>query len=172
MTWTENNGIPLAYAANSDLEFHPDVLKSRQLVISVGHDEYWSAPMRDNLEAFIGEGGNVAFLSGNTCCWQVRSEDDGSALTCWKQNYHSDPVYGARKEYALLSSLWSHSLIGRPENTLTGVGFLWGGYHKSHGQYMDGSGAFTAHRTDHWIFEGTRIKPNDDIGGKHTVAGD
>ena len=171
VTWAENNGIPLAYAANSDLEFHPDVLKSRQLVISVGHDEYWSAPMRDNLEAFIGEGGNVAFLSGNTCCWQVRSEDDGSALTCWKQNYHSDPVYGARKEYALLSSLWSHSLIGRPENTLTGVGFLWGGYHKSHGQYMDGSGAFTAHRTDHWIFEGTGIKPNDAIGGKHTVVG-
>ena len=171
VTWAENNGIPLAYAANSDLEFHPDVLKNRRLVISVGHDEYWSAPMRDNLEAFIGEGGNVAFLSGNTCCWQVRSEDRGSALTCWKQNYHSDPVYGARKEYALLSSLWSHDLIGRPENTLTGVGFLWGGYHKSHGQHMDGSGAFTAHRTDHWIFEGTGLKPNDPIGGKHTVVG-
>jgi hypothetical protein len=55
----------------------PEMLASYKLVLSVGHDEYWSAPMRDNLEAFIGEGGNVAFFSGNTCCWQVRSEDGG-----------------------------------------------------------------------------------------------
>ena len=171
VAWAERKGIPLAFAANSDLEFHPDILKNRRLVISVGHDEYWSAPMRDNLESFIGDGGNVAFFSGNTCCWQVRSEDDGNALTCWKQSYKSDPVFKAGKGQALLSSLWSHHLIGRPENTLTGVGFLWGGYHKSHGQLMDGSGAFTAHRTDHWIFEGTDLKRGDAIGGKDTVVG-
>ncbi|MBT5902738.1 hypothetical protein N9Y63_00555 [Akkermansiaceae bacterium] len=171
VAWAEKQEIPLAFAVNSDLEFHPDILKKRRLVISVGHDEYWSAPMRDHLESFIGDGGNVAFFSGNTCCWQVRSEDDGNALTCWKQTYQSDPVFEAGKSQALLSSLWSHHLIDRPENTLTGVGFLWGGYHKSHGQHMDGSGAFTAHRTNHWIFKGTDLKRGDAIGGKHTVVG-
>ncbi|MGK0186599.1 MAG: hypothetical protein ACI9R3_002382 [Verrucomicrobiales bacterium] len=169
--WAEKNGIRLAFAANGDLEFHPDILKNRRLVLSVGHDEYWSAPMRDHLEAFIGDGGNVAFFSGNTCCWQVRSEEGGNALTCWKQSYKSDPVFEAKEGHALLSSLWSHHLIGRPENTLTGVGFLWGGFHKSHGQYMDGSGAFTAHRTDHWIFGGTGLKRGEGFGGKHTVVG-
>ena len=49
---------------------------------------------------FIAAGGNVAFFSGNTCCWQVRSEDGGQALTCWKQNYHSDPIYAARENNA------------------------------------------------------------------------
>ena len=171
VAWAEKKGIPLAFAANSDLEFHPDILKNRRLVLSVGHDEYWSAPMRDHLESFIGDGGNVAFLSGNTCCWQVRSEDDGKALTCWKQSYKSDPILKAGKGNTLLSSLWSHHLIERPENTLTGVGFLWGGYHRSHGQYMDGSGAFTTHRPDHWIFEGTNLKRGDSIGGKDTVVG-
>ena len=127
--------------------------------------------MRDQLEAFIGAGGNVAFFSGNTCCWQVRSEEGGNALSCWKQNYHSDPVYGARGSRASLSSLWSHHLVGRPENQLTGVGFLWGGYHLSHGQYMDGSGAFTVHRPEHWLFEGTGVGRGDAIGGKHTVVG-
>lgn len=171
VAWAEREGIRLAYAANSDLEYHPEVLDQRRLVLSVGHDEYWSAPMRDTLEAFIGAGGNVAFFSGNTCCWQVRSEDGGSALTCWKQNYHSDPVYGARKSRATLSSLWSHYLVERPENTLTGVGFLWGGYHLSHGQYMDGSGAYTVHRPEHWIFEGTDVKRGDAVGAMHTVVG-
>ena len=146
-------------------------LEKRRLVLSVGHDEYWSAPMRDHLEGFIGGGGNVAFFSGNTCCWQVRSEDGGSALTCWKQNYQTDPIYGVRGSYATLSSLWSHHLVERPENKLTGVGFLWGGYHLSHGQYMDGSGAFTVHRPDHWLFEGTGLKRGDSVGGKHTVVG-
>ncbi len=169
--WAERNGIALEYAANSDLEFHPEMLAAYRLVLSVGHDEYWSAPMRDSLEKFIGGGGNVAFFSGNTCCWQVRSEEGGSALTCWKQNYHSDPVYGARAGYATLSSLWSHHLVKRPENQLTGVGFLWGGYHKSHGQLMDGSGAFTVHRPEHWLYEGTGVKRGDGFGGKDTIVG-
>lgn len=171
VTWAEKKGIRLAFAANSDLEFHPDILKNRRLVVSVGHDEYWSTPMRDNLEAFIGGGGNVAFFSGNTCCWQVRSEEEGNALTSWKQNYKSDPVFEVGKVNPLLSTLWSHYLLGRPENSLTGVGFLRGGYHKSHGQLMDGSGAYTAHRPDHWVFEGTHLKRGDSIGGKDTIVG-
>jgi hypothetical protein len=169
--WAERHGIVLEFAANSDLEFHPEMLAKYKLILSVGHDEYWSAPMRDHLEKFITDGGNVAFFSGNTCCWQVRSEEQGSALTCWKQNYMSDPVYGARAGYATLSSLWSHHLVKRPENQLTGVGFLWGGYHKSHGQLMDASGAFTVHRPDHWIYAGTELKQGTSFGGKDTIVG-
>ncbi len=169
--WAERSGFTFEYAANSDLEFHPEILQHYRLVLSVGHDEYWSAPMRDHLEKFIGGGGNVAFFSGNTCCWQVRSSPDGQTLTCWKQNFPSDPVYGARAGYASLSSLWSHHLVQRPENQLTGVGFLWGGYHKSHGQLMDGSGAFTVHRPDHWIYQGTGLKRADSFGAKDTIVG-
>jgi len=169
--WAESNGYFLDYAANNDLEFHPELLDHYNLVLSVGHDEYWSAPMRDHLETFIGNGGNVAFFSGNTCCWQIRNEEGGRASTCWKQNYHSDPVYQAREEYGLLSSLWSHHLVERPENTLTGVGFLWGGYHRSHGQYMEGSGAYTVHRPDHWVFAQTALKRDDAFGGKDTIVG-
>jgi hypothetical protein len=94
--WAEQNGYPLEFAANDDLEFRPEMLASYKLVLSVGHDEYWSTPMRDNLEAWIAKGGNVAFFSGNTCCWQVRSEAEGRAFTCFKQNYHLDPVFQTR----------------------------------------------------------------------------
>lgn len=169
--WAERQGYELDYIANNDLEFHPEELEGRKLVLSVGHDEYWSAPMRDTLEKFIGAGGNVAFFSGNVCCWQVRNEEGGRALTSWKQNYHSDPVYAAREGYATLSSLWSHFLVKRPENTLTGVGFLWGGYHRSHGQLMEASGAFTVHRPDHWVLAGTGLKRDDAFGGKDTIVG-
>ncbi len=163
--WAESNGYAIDYCTNLDLELHPEMLKSYKLVLSVGHDEYWSAPMRDNLEKFIENGGNVAFFSGNTCCWQVRSEENGQALACWKQSFGDDPHY-KKGDYKLLTSLWSHYLVNRPENSLTGVGFLWGGYHRSHGQFMDGSGAYTAHRPDHWMFEGTNLKKGDVFGAK------
>jgi hypothetical protein len=170
VTWAEKNGYALDYAVNSDLEFHPEILKHYRLVLSVGHDEYWSAPMRDNLEAYIAQGGNVAFFSGNSVCWQVRSEDAGRALTCWKQNFHSDPVYQTR-EFKTLSTLWSHHLVQRPENRLTGVGFLQGGYRQSHGQFMNDPAEYTVHRPDHWVFEGTGLKRGDVFGGKDTIVG-
>ena len=170
VAWCETNGFPLEYAVNGDLEFHPEILPAYKLVLSVGHDEYWSAPMRDNLEAFIAKGGNVCFFSGNTCCWQVRSEENGRALTSYKQWYNLDPVFQT-EDHRLLGTLWSHHLVGRPENTLTGVGFLWGGYHRSHGQFMDGPAAFTVHRPEHWALAGTNLKRDDQFGGKDTIVG-
>jgi hypothetical protein len=168
--WAEANGYTLDYAANSDLEFHPEMLKNYRLVLSVGHDEYWSSPMRDHLEKYIRDGGNVAFFSGNTCCWQVRSERGGRELTCWKQWYNMDPVFRV-DDHRLLSTLWSHHLVGRPENQLTGVGFQWGGYHKSHGEFMDGPASYQVHRPDHWMFAGTGLHRDDRFGGEHTIVG-
>ena len=170
VAWAEANGYSFDYAANSDLEFHPEDLAAYKLVLSVGHDEYWSTPMRDHLEAFIAKGGNVAFFSGNTCCWQVRSEDADSAFTCWKQQFLMDPVYPGGN-HALLTTLWSHHLVNRPENRLTGVGFLHGGYHRSHGQFMDGKASYTMHHPEHWLFAGTGLERGAEFGGKDTIVG-
>ena len=168
--WAESNGYTIDYCANLDLENDPEMLRAYKLMLSVGHDEYWSTGMRDSVEQFIANGGNVAFFSGNTCCWQVRVEDSGSALVSWKQAYTMDPVYQG-KDRKLLSTLWSHHLLERPENQLTGVGFLSGGYHKSHGQFMDGKGSYTVHRPNHWVFEGTEIKRGEEFGGADTIVG-
>ncbi|MCB1078952.1 MAG: hypothetical protein KDM64_14115, partial [Verrucomicrobiae bacterium] len=121
VVWCEENGYELDYATNGDLEFRPELLENYRLVLSVGHDEYWSAPMRDHLEAWIAGGGNVAFFSGNSVCWQVRSEDEGKSFSCFKQNYHLDPIFQTR-DFKTLSTAWSHHLLERPENQLTGVG--------------------------------------------------
>jgi hypothetical protein len=166
----ESNGYTLEYAINNDLEYRPEILSHYRLVLSVGHDEYWSTPMRDSLEAWIGKGGNAAFFSGNTCCWQVRNEEDGQAFTCWKQNYHQDPVWKTR-DYKTLSTAWSHHLLQRPENSLTGVGFLWGGYRNSHGQFMGEEASFKVHRPDHWVFKGTDLKRDSTFGAKDSIVG-
>ena len=76
-------------------EQRPEILDNYSLVLSVGHDEYWSAGMRDSLESFIARGGNCAFFAGNAVCWCVRPEDDGRALTSFKQMFAMDPVWSA-----------------------------------------------------------------------------
>lgn len=167
--WIERAGYQIDYAVNSDLEFFPEILEGYRLVLSVGHDEYWSSPMRDNLEAFIGNGGNVAFLSGNTAFWQVRSEENGRALACWKE-YELDPFYN-KGDHKLLTTIWCHHLVGRPENQLTGVSFAYGGYYNFFDQYIDGEGAYTIHRPDHWIFEGTGLAGGDRLGGSNKLIG-
>ncbi len=168
--WAESQGIELEYAANSDLEFHPEILSAYKLVLSVGHDEYWSSPMRDNLEKFIGDGGNVAFFSGNTCCWQVRSEEGGRALVCWKQNCTVDPLYRGDQP-KLLATLWSHHLIGRPENQLTGVGFLWGGY-PSQSRSTDERARQLRDSSSRSLGAGRYgLKQHDRFGGKDTIVG-
>ena len=167
--WIERAGYQIDYAVNSDLEFFPEMLENYRLVLSVGHDEYWSSPMRDNLENFISNGGNVAFLSGNTAFWQVRSEDNGRALTCWKEP-ELDPLYN-RGDHKLLSTVWCHHLVDRPENHLTGVSFAYGGYYNFFDQYIDGKGAYTIHRPDHWIFEGTGLARGDLLGGRDKLIG-
>lgn len=167
--WAESQGYRIDYAVNNDLEFHPEVLEGRRLVLSVGHDEYWSKAMRDALEAFIDRGGNAAFFSGNTCCWQVRSAADG--LVCHKQNYRDDPVFRPNGPNPTLTTLWSHPLVGRPENRLTNVGLLGGGFHRSHGILTDGSGGFTVERPDHWLLQGTGLAAGAEFGGSRTVVG-
>ena len=60
--WVEDKGIELDYATSLDLHNNPDLLKPYSSYISVGHDEYWSAEMRNHLEDWIAQGGLTSFF--------------------------------------------------------------------------------------------------------------
>jgi hypothetical protein len=173
--WAERSGYRLDVATNADMEDHPGLPDGYPLLLSVGHDEYWSGPMRDTVEAFIAHGGNVAFMSGNTSFWQVRmegGEDGGPAptMTGYKARFTRDPVFETGR-MAELTSMWSDHLIGRPENHMTGVSFSRGGYARIGKRVTNGSGGYTVHRHDHWLFEGTGVGYGDVLGAAATVVG-
>lgn len=169
--WAEANGFQLDYAVNSDLEFHPDVLDGYALLVSMGHDEYWSWAMRDTIDAFVAQGGNHAIFSGNTSFWQVRYADAGRTMICYKGTARThDPVMGTA-EQSRLSDFWSNPLIGRPENLTTGLSFTRGGYVRVGGGVPRSSGAYTIHRPEHWAFAGTGLKYGDQLGLGSYVVG-
>ncbi len=185
LQWAEREGYGIDVCTNADLEDHPRLLDNKRLLLSVGHDEYWSGPMRDTVEDFIGRGGSVAFFSGNTSFWQVRLEDrntedrndpaavrggPASRMIGYKGQFKKDPVYDTDRS-SELTSIWSDQLIGRPENHMTGVSFARGGYHRIGKRVTNGAGGYTVHRPEHWLFEGTGLGYGDLLGADATVVG-
>ncbi|MGZ4711959.1 MAG: N,N-dimethylformamidase beta subunit family domain-containing protein [Acidimicrobiia bacterium] len=167
--WCEANGYELDYAVNADLE-DPATLDGRRLYLSVGHDEYWSGPMRDTVESFTRTGGNALFLSGNAAFWQVRLEDDGATMVGFKDRFERDPVFGTERQ-AELTSMWSDVLVDRPENSMTGVSFVRGGYHRIGRTVASGAGGYTVYDPDHWVFDGTGTTYGDLIGAGSVIVG-
>ena len=177
LQWAEAHGYDIDIVTNADLAEHPDLLRTGgySLYLSVGHDEYWSAGMRDTVEGFIARGGNAAFLSGNTAFWQVRLENptpEGAAATMvgYKGQFKRDPVFGTDR-VSELTSMWSDHLIERPENHMTGVSFARGGYHRIGKRVTSGAGGYTIHRADHWLFEDTGLGYGDVLGAAAATVG-
>ena len=115
--WFERAGFTADYATDVDLALTPEILNGRRLLIIVGHSEYWTRSMYNAVETFVNSGGNAAFLGGNTCYWQVRYEDAGHTLVCYKSN--SDPMF--YQQIDLTTVTWRGPLIRRPECILVGV---------------------------------------------------
>jgi hypothetical protein len=90
----ERNGYDVTYTTGVDTDRHGDLLKNHKTFLSVGHDEYWSATQRANVEAARDAGVNLAFFSGNEVFWRTRWEKsvDGTGtpyrtLVCYKETW-------------------------------------------------------------------------------------
>jgi hypothetical protein len=168
--WLDAAGIEVDYAVNSDLQEFPGLLKNYRLMLSVGHDEYWSWEMRDAAEDFIAGGGNVAFFSANTSFWQVRLERNLQQMVAFKAAVASDPVMGTAQERRN-TGIWSHRVTQRPENQMTGVSFCRGGYARVAGVTPASAGGYTIYREMHWALEGSGLQYGDQLGGAHSLIG-
>lgn len=158
--WLEKSEITVDYCTSMDLHADAGILRHYQLFISPGHDEYWSLPMRDQVEAFVRSGGNAAFFSGDTCWWQVRFEDGDRTLVCFRDPVE-DPLSGVENDRVTVQ--WSSAPVDRPENGMTGVSYRHGA-----GYWLDEDAWKTAvyrvNFPEHWVFAGTGLGLGDAFG--------
>ena len=166
--WAEAEGMVLDYAISADLEHEPDLLDGYSVYVSVGHDEYWTWGMRDAVESFVAAGGRAAFLSGNTCYWQVRLV--GHTMVCYKHRFVEDPLHDTGDTH-LTTTMWSDPLTKRPETMMTGLSFTRGGYARTARSVPRGSGGYEIHRPDHWLLAGTRLRRGDLLGAPDVIVG-
>src|SRR2546430_7358430 len=116
----------------------PALLRNHKVFMSVGHDEYWSAQQRANVQAARDAGVNLAFFSGNEAFWKVRWETsiDPSGtpyrtLVCYKETKDNRPIDPLDSSPTWTwTGTWRDSRFsppadgGRPENALPGTGYM------------------------------------------------
>ncbi|MFE6715129.1 N,N-dimethylformamidase beta subunit family domain-containing protein [Streptomyces sp. NPDC057695] len=158
LRWLHRTGRPVEYCSGFDLHDGAGLLAPYRLLVVNGHDEYWTAEMRDAVEGFVRRGGNLAVLAGNTAWWQIRLEDDGRTMVCHR-DAAADPVSAVDPARSTVE--WSSSPVDRPENTMTGVSFRQGAGAWGDGMDLIGGEAYTVRFADHWVFEGTGLRDGD-----------
>jgi hypothetical protein len=144
VAWLERAGYRVDYCTDLDLHRDPRLLERYALLISAGHDEYWSDAMRAHVEAFTRTGGNLAFFGGNTCWWRIMF-DDGDDVAF-------------RRVAKWCETRSPH----RPENLLTGVSFRNGG-ERDRDDHPRPVGYRVQH-ADHWVYAGTGLRDGDVFG--------
>jgi hypothetical protein len=143
----------VTYCSNGDVHDDLKCLTRAKAFLSVGHDEYWSRQQFDNVLAAVKAGVNVAFLSGNTCCF-VAPFSPSSAKVPRRIITRAGRYGGIRpKEKAYMADL---PVEAPSEATLIGAQTV---------SPFNGSGDWIVTRPDHWLFKGTGMKKGDRIPG-------
>lgn len=133
LRWLESNGYDVSYSSGIDTDRYAGLLLNHRVFVSVGHDEYWSAAQRANVEAARNAGVNLAFFSGNEIFWKTRWENsiDGSGTPYRTLVSYKETLANAKIDpSAAWTGTWRDPRFsppadgGRPENALTGTIFM------------------------------------------------
>ncbi len=154
--WMESRGYDLTYISNLDTHAHPKGLHRAKGFISVGHDEYYSIEMFDQLRQAIDGGLNVAFLSGNTCCGRIDPRPNSSGVA--NRTFSRIDAFGPAdpadlKRFPTMARLPHQSPCS---SLLVGARNL---------APFTGGADWICAEPDHWIFERTQMKKGDGIPG-------
>ena len=165
--WAEREGFVIEYLTQHDLHFDPQCLSPYENVILVGHDEYWTAEMRDAIDQHVDAGKNVSRFGGNFL-WQIRIEDGGKTQICYKDPLE-DPIFKTNKKH-LTSTCWDFDFIKRPAAYTLGLTGLGGIYTRFGTAAGRASGGLTVYRPDHWAFNDTDLYYGDVFGQDPKIA--
>jgi hypothetical protein len=137
--WLEANGYDVTYTSNLDTHRDADGLLRVKGFLSVGHDEYWTRRMFDNVARARDRGVSVAFLSGNSV--------DGEITL--------GPASDGRPDRAL------ERFAGRGnDDDMPDEEVLMGST-----SYGVGLGDWIVTRPEHWLFDGTGLEAGDRFAG-------
>ncbi|HEX8200181.1 MAG TPA: N,N-dimethylformamidase beta subunit family domain-containing protein, partial [Isosphaeraceae bacterium] len=153
--WMEGNGDDVSYISNADTHADGAGLLRARGWLSVGHDEYWTLQMYDNVKQAIARGLNVAFLSGNSVCGVVPllPATDGRPHRIITRVGLFGGIGDESEGFPDMKRLTDH---GPSEADLIGA----------RGAYpVTGGGDWICRAPDHWLFAGTGMKDGDGIPG-------
>ena len=181
--WLEKQGYDVTYCSNIDTHKDPEGLNRVKCFLSVGHDEYWTLQMFENVKKAVERGLNAAFLSGNALMWVIDLKPEVVVDTT-----NLDPASGLSKAGVGRLPLKPNA-SGAPYRTLQRIG-RFGGFSEAEKKLgimgpfakddwpnentligartvypFNGSADWIVSKPDHWLFEGTGMRKGDRIPG-------
>ncbi len=146
--WLERQGYDVTYATDVDTHENPNTVLTHKVFLIVGHDEYWSRNMRDNVIQGRDDGIHLGIFAGNVLYWQIRFEKsstgvDDRTMVAYKDLASMDPI----SDPSLVTTRWRD--LGEPEGDVLGV------------QYNLFSAPTVSDivvtNASHWLFDGTGV---------------
>jgi hypothetical protein len=155
--WLESRGYDATYLTNVDAHRDPSLLMGQRLLISSGHDEYWSRGEKDAVDAALADGTNVAYLTADESFWQIRLEPSRSDKRPWRTEVcykEAAPAHDPQAGTNLITMRWRDVEVGAPEQATHGV--MSDGWEFADLPWIvRGSGS--------WVYAGTGLKDGDSI---------
>jgi hypothetical protein len=151
--WLEREGYEVGYCSNTDLHAGTVDLSGVRGLLSVGHDEYWSPEQFERVSGAVEAGLNVAFLSGNTCCFVSPFSPSGRGVP--NRVLTRAGRYGGVSP-AEADTMGPFPMDGPNEAGLIGARTI---------TPYNGSGDWIVADPSAWIFEGTGMQQGDRIPG-------
>jgi SAM-dependent methyltransferase len=121
LRFLEREGFDVAYTTDVDTHREPWSVVGHRLLMTSGHDEYWTTEMRDVFDAALEDRTSIACMGANTCYWQIRFEDGERTMVEYRRRA-ADP----EPDLALKTERFRDLDPPRPECLLFGI------------QYQDG----------------------------------
>ncbi|MDA8116843.1 MAG: hypothetical protein M0000_05525 [Actinomycetota bacterium] len=118
----EKLGLNVTYVTSVFLEQHPSLTLNHHVLVSLGHDEYYSVTMRQALRNSVNHGGSLMFLGANAIFRRIRlaaSPLGSDRIEINYRNPYQDPLFG--KDNARVTANWPAYPDARPESSLIGI---------------------------------------------------
>ena len=178
--WLEQHGYDVTYCSNADTHSDRQGLERVKCFLSVGHDEYWTLQMFENVRQSVQNGLSAAFFSGNSIMWEIAMEpsvnfagtdvDKQTGLTksgarastssfeqAGFRTIYRRGRFGGVSEDEHATGMMGPFMSKLPnENTLIGARTMYP---------FNGSADWIVSKPNHWIFEGTGMKKGDRVPG-------
>ena len=163
--WAEKVGYDLTYTTDVDTHTNVNPLTNHKAFLSIGHDEYWSRGMRENVQNAINAGVNAAFFSANSAFWQIRFEPSAAGVpnrveVGYKEFATSTAAPGPDPQWnvnnAIVTTHWRDDPVNQPENALLGVMYQ---------DQVNRDYAYVVQNASNWIYAGTGFINGTSIPG-------
>lgn len=160
--FAEQLGLNISYATDIDITKDPGQLLQHKVIVSLGHNEFWSAPERQGVLYARDHGVNVMFLGATPGLRPARLQDSPLGPDREMVAYRdpiADPIYQTDPKLATANT-WNQPPLDAPPSQV--VGNTYGGYGIDDPMVITNPTA--------WPFAGTGVTSGTQL--PHVIAGD